>query len=310
MRALSVLVILSGSTMAEAEDGVISLGWAVEAPKDANDDSAFITIHGRFCTVKTTAPKEAGLSITRYLDGHIQNFRRLFVGRFRIDGKLVVRVFAHSTEFDQRYSRVYASLDKSIYKPRYSLFSPSEHETWVTLQGISSWKTLPEETAKHEITHHLLCFFLGADRIPPWFDEGIACFFQYWNVSQSRAENVRENFSRSKKGDFGYFINELRRAFGGPSFISPKELFKLTYEEFHLDKEKERLLYSESWALVSYLISNDQGKKFLDKAVESLRKGQDPARLLSDNDLLALTTLWYKDLEVRIISHNSGLGKK
>jgi hypothetical protein len=283
-------------------DDLPAAGWPVDGPKEANQESSYLVLNGRFCTVKTTAPQKAGLAIARFIDAHIGNFRQVFVGPFKVTGKPVVRVFAHDAEFLQRYQKVYRLIEASLNTPRSALYSPSEKETWITLQGPADRKTMSVETVKHELTHHLLRFYLGTGSPSPWFEEGVACFFQYWNVAEAKKQNLEENVARSRMGDFGYFIDELKRAFKGPSFVSPRQLFRLNYQEFHdPDPKKERLYYSESWALVNFLFNHEKGRKFVDSIVQSLRSGKKSAALLPERELEALTTLWYQDLESRLL---------
>lgn len=49
----------------------------------------------------------------------------------------------------------------------------------------------------HEGTHLLLRTYIGKPVIPKWFDEGIATYFQFWNLAASPKKNMKSRYSRS-----------------------------------------------------------------------------------------------------------------
>src|SRR5690606_1555283 len=139
----------------------------------------FVEVRGRSCVVKTTVSKEAARDVAAFVDRILASFARIFKGEFQLPPPLTVLVLAHVAEFAACYARAYQRSAESV---RRALYAPHLRETWLTLGGDGPKKKLSVETAKHELTHHMLHLFTGQDTLPPWFNEGAACFFQYWDA--------------------------------------------------------------------------------------------------------------------------------
>src|SRR5262245_5630959 len=128
-------------------------GWEVEPPKDLKKPGALIKIKGKNCVIATTAGRDAAQDLGRFIDNYLELFRKIFTAKFMIDLPLSTVVFAHKAEFDSYYESTYKTSETF---PRKALYCPHKKETWIVLQGDGKKKTLPLETAKHELTHHML----------------------------------------------------------------------------------------------------------------------------------------------------------
>ena len=274
-------------------------GWSIGPVKDALLESNYVSVPAKRCIVKTTVSREAGADIGDFADRYLGLLNRVFTGQFVIKGSLKLLVFAHQDELDAYYGKAYSTSEKW---PRAALYSPHKKETWVVLIGQGENRTLPVETLRHELTHHILHFFTGRAELPPWFDEGAACFFQYWEVGETKDQNVAQNFGRARRGDFGYFPEVILETFGTKAFLPPAALVAMDYDGFHKKAPQlERLHYSESWALINFLATTPSGQKFLDQVLTGLKKGHKTERILSGEATESLRKAWYADIEQRII---------
>lgn len=275
-------------------------GWEVQAPKDALKESSFSTHKGQYCIVKTTVGGEASREIALFIDLYFQFFQKIFTRKFTIPPPFKIVVFAHGEEFKAYYYRLHPSQQQT---PRNALYSPGTRETWVVLLGEGERKRLPLETAKHELTHHILHFFTGQTVLPPWFNEGAACFFQYWDVVESPENNIARNLEAARGGDFGYFPAIIKKEFGGKRFLAPHSLMKLDFSAFHCaDPDLERLHYSESWALVNFLTTTNVGQKFFDMILTAIREGKKVDGLLNAKSMESLKDAWFADIRKRMVS--------
>ncbi len=278
---------------------VPSEGWAVGAPRAVDDPTSFVEVRGRSCVVRTTVGAEAARDVAAFVDRFLASFARIFKGEFLLPPPLTVLVLGHDAEFSACYERAYQRSAQSV---RRALYAPHLRETWLTLAGDGPKKTLSVETAKHELTHHMLHLFTGQAPLPPWFDEGVACFFQYWDAQDGNRRNFEANLERARTGDFGYFPRVIAAAFEAGTVPTPADLLGRDYDRFHqVDADRERLHYSASWALVSFLVSTKKGQRFFNAVLRGLRAGRDLSQELPQRTLDSLHEAWLEDLSERIV---------
>jgi tetratricopeptide (TPR) repeat protein len=115
--------------------------------------------------------------------------------------------------------------------------------------------------ATHEYIHKLL--HLNFTRLPTWLDEGLAEFFAY---SNSDGHRVILGI-KSERMDYLYL-------YGG--FDPPEMVMKGSYRsEYYRNPYKVQIFYTESWALVHYMIlgPNMEGGAKLNKFLNVLQQG-------------------------------------
>ncbi|MBM4083071.1 MAG: DUF1570 domain-containing protein, partial [Planctomycetes bacterium] len=130
----------------------------------------------------------------------------------------------------------------------------------------------------HEICHTLL--HRAIPRPPPWFNEGLAC---YYSTYRRRLGLLR--FGQMHEGRLMAF----RKAIRAKEHLKLGDLIRLTPQEFYRAQphggptaQAESLAYTESWALVYFLL-NAPGKEYRGKFgqyFERLRAGEDSVAAL------------------------------
>ncbi len=128
-------------------------------------------------------------------------------------------------------------------------------------------------TIFHEYTHFLVNNQIGRLNVPPWFNEGLAEYYE-----QTEIEN-------SKRAVLGKF-DEKQLALLKKNKLIPFETFINTdyYSLYRRDKDEATLFYAQAWALMHYLMHGNSGarrsqiQKFIDliasgeKSNESFQK--------------------------------------
>jgi hypothetical protein len=121
----------------------------------------------------------------------------------------------------------------------------------------------------HEAFHQYLHAFVGDVRIPIWFNEGMAVYFEGMQRDEkSKTRGLNPNLIKRGK------IRMVKDAVNTRTQIPLETLLKVTHEEFH-DKENESLYYSQSFAVMYYFMQLSRGKAAINYMKE-LKKTGDP----------------------------------
>ena len=123
----------------------------------------------------------------------------------------------------------------------------------------------------HEAFHQYLHAFVGDVRIPIWFNEGMAVYFE----GMQRDEKSKTNALNPKLIKRGK-IRMVKDAINTRTQIPLETLLKVTHEEFH-DKENESLYYSQSFAVMFYFMQLSRGKAALNYMKELKKTGDSEA---------------------------------
>ena len=123
----------------------------------------------------------------------------------------------------------------------------------------------------HEAFHQYLHAFVGDVRIPIWFNEGMAVYFE----GMQRDEKSKTKALNSKLIKRGK-IRMVKDAINTRTQIPLETLLKVTHEEFH-DKENESLYYSQSFAVMFYFMQLSRGKAALNYMKELKKSGDSEA---------------------------------
>ena len=217
------------------------------------------------------------------LGEEIESYLKLVNGVYNIlprnNNKIKIILFPNKKFFDKYLLKI--SLPEMA---RDACYVPGLNVTLVTLSNINNQLFLSRETIQHEITHNINANVLGNLALSPWFDEGMACYFQYWDVRKNGKENFTGNWKRAKSGIYGYFPEEAIRSikFDKNSIV---DIMRKDFKKYHIE-ENEVTNYSVSWLLINFLTSSPDGKKFLELIIDDFRKGKNDDTLIMDNAVM------------------------
>lgn len=125
----------------------------------------------------------------------------------------------------------------------------------------------------HEYTHFLIDNEIGRSVAPPWFNEGLA---EYYETAQ-----IEEN----QKAVFGAVNDEDLRLLRQNKLIPFDKFFDTDYYSLNTQtKESAALYYAQSWALIHYLLQANNGarKSQFDKFVDFIKNGKQPKTAFSE----------------------------
>ena len=121
----------------------------------------------------------------------------------------------------------------------------------------------------HEAFHQYVQDFVGKVHVPIWFNEGMAKYFE--NMTRDKNKKGKPlNPKKIKRGS----MRMVKDAVKTRRSIPLEKLLDVTHEEFH-DKDNEALYYSQSFALVFWLMERTKGRMAL-TFMKELKKKKDP----------------------------------
>jgi tetratricopeptide (TPR) repeat protein len=169
-------------------------------------------------------------------------------------------------------TRVVVFRDKAVFdefKPvewAAGYFQPADDMNYIVLPAAGE-KAGDFDTVFHEYTHFLIDNSLGRANIPPWFNEGIAEYYEKLLIENDR------------KVTLGLPNQALLQLLQRTDFIPPETFFGMDYYTLHKQsKPSAQLFYAQSWLLVHYLMHSEGGgrRASLDKFVALLVQGNKP----------------------------------
>ena len=108
----------------------------------------------------------------------------------------------------------------------------------------------------HEYVHFIVNTNFGKSGIPPWFNEGLAEYYQTFSILEDQ------------KVKLGLPQNDHLQLLQQSKFIPLDDLFKVTgFQLLQTGRHSRSIFYAESWALLHYLIQGGKSEamnKFLD----------------------------------------------
>jgi hypothetical protein len=141
-------------------------------------------------------------------------------------------------------------------------FQPGEDVNYIVLPAEG--ETGNFQTIFHEYTHFLIDNSLGRAKAPPWFNEGIAEFYEPFSIENDQ----RVTLGSRHEGN----LQILQRQ----PFIPFETFFATDYYTLHKQtRESAQLFYAQSWALLHYLLQGNGGarRERFDKFVDLLVQG-------------------------------------
>ncbi len=224
---------------------------AIYQPVAAKDD--WIQVKSKnFFLIGNASEKDIRKVATR-LEQFRETFRQVF-GKMNLTSPVPTNVVVFKSESSYKNfkpKRADGKIDNFVA----GYFQPGEDVNYITL----STEGEDAETFSvifHEYVHSIIEANFGKSEVPAWFNEGLAEYYSTFAI---------EDDIKAKLGiPIGRHILRLQQS----QFMPLKELFNLSNYQLHQTGDHSRsVFYSESWALLHYLLQNgkvDPLSKFLD----------------------------------------------
>ena len=126
-------------------------------------------------------------------------------------------------------------------------FQPNEDLNYITL-STDGEKEDTYGTIFHEYVHFLINTNFGKSEVPPWFNEGLAEYYQTFKIEDNQKVTlgaIQENHL--------YFLQQNK-------LIPLKQFFEIDNYSLHQNGNHSRsIFYAQAWALIHYLIQGNKG---------------------------------------------------
>lgn len=142
-------------------------------------------------------------------------------------------------------------------------FQGGEDVNYIAL-SIKGEKEKTYRTIFHEYVHFLIDNDVGRTIAPPWFNEGIAEYYELLQIEDERQTTVGA-------------VNEAHlRLLRQNKLIPPETFFDFSYYSLNLQsKETAQMFYAQSWALIHYLLQGSEARKpQFDKFINFIKNGK------------------------------------
>ncbi|REJ75931.1 MAG: DUF1570 domain-containing protein [Acidobacteria bacterium] len=235
-----------------------SIFLALSSPVSAEDE--WISVSSKnFFLISNAKEKDARAAAEK-----LEQFREAF------------KLLFPNARFDQAIpTNVVVFKDRDSYKPfkpkrddgkpdegLAGYFQPGEDANYITFSTERS----DEETFGtifHEYVHFIVDTTFGESQIPPWFNEGLAEYYQTIEID-GRKINLGK-----PQGSHLYVLNNTK-------LIPFDQFFSVDNYSLHRNSSDTRtVFYAQAWALVHYLISSKQDSK-MSQFLTSVLDGREP----------------------------------
>jgi len=200
-------------------------------------------------------PVQTAHKIGQELEDILVQYKALF--RFKPSKKMLVRFMDSENTYEQVGG-----------DPRMAgFYNPGSG--YLVIKQMPFYELVP--VVYHEAFHQYLHAFVGDVRIPIWFNEGMAVYFEGMQRDE-KSKTKALNPKLIKRGK----IRMVKDAINTRTQIPLETLLKVTHEEFH-DEENESLYYSQSFAVMFYFMQLSRGKAALNYMKELKKSGDSEA---------------------------------
>lgn len=144
-------------------------------------------------------------------------------------------------------------------------FQPGDDINYITLTTEGE-QNETYGTIFHEYVHFLVDNTLGHSRVPPWFNEGLAEYYERFSIEDDQ------------KVTLGSLNQQALARLETSKPIPLETFFDIDYSTLHQQGDHGAgMFYSQSWALMHYLVQGNEGKRnvqlgvFLDLMIKGVK---------------------------------------
>lgn len=247
------------------------------------------TLEGAHWRVETEVSARFTAELTLFMDLFHEAFHKLLEElepTAVVERKPTVVVFATK----ERYAREFSDGSRGHYRYHWD-----EHGTWDELH-LYTFIEKPEEREfaqfyqpilLHEGTHVLLRCVLGQNDCPVWFDEGVATYFQFWDLRLNVSQNLKTRYARS------FYRGRLKEAYARelPDLPPLLAVESKAWNPDSMGPIAERH-YALAESVIDALLGEPKGRPVFKALFDRLKQGETP--LLSRDETVDLELAWHR----------------
>lgn len=259
--------------------------------EDVEKEGALYTLETEHWHVASEVDARFTAELAHFLELFIEVFPKIFTVRETFDLPLKPTAIVYASP--EGYAAKGPPGSRGVF--RYAF----RGEEWAEF-GLYSFVSHPEErifpkfytpVLLHEGTHLLFQGMVGQKRIPVWLNEGLASYFQFWEVTKSIKLNRKNRYLHS---DFWPILKKIARR--GKDELPPLAyLVGLTSETWDADGmgEKTGEHYALAESFVDYLLDSRGGRRYVRKMFERM---MDDEPLMTEEEIDKIERRWHKHI--------------
>lgn len=252
--------------------------------KSATVDGAWHVVETDLWLVRTEIDSRFSAELARFMDRFDEAFAELITGLHdgrKIPKKPTVVIYANKATYEAEFP----GGSRGYFRWRHGSEQFEEFHVYSFIERPEEreFKFFYTPILIHEGTHLLLRTYLGKGHAPLWFDEGMATYFQFWNLKQSGKQNLASRYSRS------FYRDPLKSAYlEGPPTLAG--LFGV--QKWNPDNmgPKAKRNYALAESMVDFMLSSRGGRKIFKRTFERIRTGES---LFSEKELAKIEPGWH-----------------
>ncbi|HUU21589.1 MAG TPA: hypothetical protein VM389_03555, partial [Phycisphaerae bacterium] len=263
---------------------------------------AFFHLNAGKWTVITTVSGGFTAEVSAYMDLFYDAFTRALLpdGGLALPVKPTVVVF----NFRPQYQRIRRALARGHVETEWDKDGRCLALTLYTFTNTKAERDFANfyhPVLLHEGAHLLLRGIVGNSPVPPWFDEGVATFFETWDLRAAVEKNLRPRFAASPRRKA--FENvpkgwDARR----PSLA---RLMAIEPKDWNPDRlgRKASYHYALAESFLDLLLTRQRGRELFHKILERITANgrakagaKEPVPLLTPSERARWEPLWHEHI--------------
>ena len=146
----------------------------------------------------------------------------------------------------------------------------------------------------HEGTHALIRNMIGKHPAPPWYDEGLATYLQFWDLRGDLKKNLASRYGRSfyRKHLSDHCLKDPKKE------VSLTRLAGVGADQWNPDQMGPAAAhnYAQAENLIDFLLATDKNKLIFNRISASISSGKGSGQLFSPEEIKGLEPLWRESM--------------
>lgn len=256
--------------------------------------STWFHVSGKSYEVHTAVSPRFTAEVSEHLDVFREHVEHIFSSPILADRRPVAYVYEDHATFLGKATAMKIPGARAFFDSRHE---KGNHFTELALYAFVNgdrerdFAQFPRSVLQHELTHGILQEHVGGRFIPEWFNEGLACYFELWDIRHGVDENLRRRLEHHSHCQHlaDYLDKGLIPSLPGlmalssvKAFVVPAAMGPQTYAH-----------YAASEALFLFLMKDAAGRTIVTKLYEEVLAGRDPAKIFERDSMNKLDAEWH-----------------
>ncbi len=250
------------------------------------------TLEGEHWKVETAVSAQFTAELTVFMDLFYGSFSELMQGlkaQAVVKQKPTVQVFGSKASYEAKHSKA----TRGYYGYKWDangVWTTFHLYTFIEHPHERDFTRFYHPILLHEGTHVLMRRLLGKVDNPKWFDEGVATYFQFWDLTKSVKANRKTRYARSH---YRKHLAQAVRSEGLPKLQKLLDLGPVGFNPDHMGPIADKH-YALGESVIDCMLTSKKGAEFFVQTFKRLRAGQTPT--LTPEEVRRFEKVWHKHL--------------